>query len=1563
LVEDARSAGKLRRRIGKLDVQVSGELNDGELVGVGEPGQRFGLRPKSGAKGAKGVVAGSTVTYPAMFGEGVDLEYDVSTVGLKEQIVLASRPVGTGVVEYRFDLSLDGLTARANKNGTISLLDAASKEIYVIPLGSAWEKGAVPGRSPQSAFSSVAIGLETAGSTPVLVVRPDPTWLRDPSRKYPVIVDPTIFPGNGVNVWANYMLGSPTYLPTPASGAASVWNPPGVIPLIRYDVSPATNKKVSAGLLKVNVVQATGSWPLTVRPLASPFDPATVTGASAPALRPEYASVQVTAAGAYTINITPWVAKWASGEWPNYGLEFLTAGSGSMMFQASTAPGVAPTYLELTYSDPGVGPNNQPTTVPTSLVPAAGATVGSPVQLSATSTDPDGDPVLYLFQGSCVSACTSANVSAQFGSGWRTTNTWVISGVTPAPGEVWSWVAFSSDGVAPPQYGAAQSFTVGAPPPIGGAAESWAWGSTSAYSTVDQDVQPNSGVNTGTRRFVYSAVDEQVAWIGPQLAVNRTYNSGETTAGAFGLGWSSILDARVDIDASGNMLFRLPDGRRQYHPRRVDGTTFNPAAPSGTYATQPGYWSTASFEGFTLDRLLLEKDGSLWRFRASDGKFRSVVDRNGRSLQAVYSAQPTAPPGASALRATGAGGVKRELVFTWTGGVITAASQGTFNDSVTPPITPTTTSWNYSYVGNKLSKVCDPRNNNVTTGLCTTYLYDAGDRINKVVKPKLNNDLELLYYPDGTVNWRKDGMGNQTTFAYDPVSRTATTTDALGRVTTEVYNQFWQRISMSEPGDATIPAQQTTYTYDLNGFLSKVTNSVGSTSFANDYRGNPVRVTDANGKTSYYEYDSRDLVVAYSDARSAAATDNTYRWTYGYDSNGNRVRETNPNQWSRHWEYNTTNTAVPAGVLTKETDWNGNSTNYTYNAFGDVMSIVYPGIAGDNVTYTYDTAGRKLSEMGRIVAPGVTYTYDVLNAPLTITEPPVTNTVNGLVHRRKVTIVYDDNHLKYSEKVEDIGGSTSPDPTRITYFGYDTNDRERYVVDPLNGTTSRQFTTTGMVQSVTDAENRTSYTAYNVRDLPTATYAIQYKDPTVTTPPADRLTQSMSYDAAGRMTSQIDANGRQRVFAYDAVNRLLTRTLQSFTDRTGVARAIVEERNTWDAVGNKLTQTTGNDKDSYSMTYDVLGRVATRFSNFQPRYDYFYFDRNSNNTHQYRYNATVSVSLTFKTFDERNRPTRSYVETGNVASYRDRYFSYNKFGLVEYDTTVDAGTTTYTYDVLGRLLTKIAPTTPQYEAATGTMVSGNSIFTTGYDTFGNATHQRDARNNTTTTSYDALNRRVRVDQPTCTACATPNLGAYETWTYDKVGNTKTYRDRRGFTSSYDFDTLNQPVKTTLPPVGTAASTNRVTRFDLLGNPTQMFNEVGAQVTTVYNERNMVKEINTIDRYPAVTTSTTKFDYDDLGYVSWTRDPMGGETTFNYLTTGELTKRTDPVGAVWTAEYDSMGRKTKEQDPLGRSVVTTYDQASQPLTVARYASGVRTLLNSGPTSLEKVGPGVRLLCFV
>jgi RHS repeat-associated protein len=152
-----------------------GDRSD-SLVRFGKDGRSVALGLTGAAKVVTPKVAGSTVTYPGLAG-GADLVYEVSSTELKEKIVLKRN----GPASYTFTLDTKGLTAVAQRDGSIAFQTAAGATALTIPAPYLYDsKGA----------TSTKVTQTVSGST--ITVTADPAWLADPARKYPVTVDPTI---------------------------------------------------------------------------------------------------------------------------------------------------------------------------------------------------------------------------------------------------------------------------------------------------------------------------------------------------------------------------------------------------------------------------------------------------------------------------------------------------------------------------------------------------------------------------------------------------------------------------------------------------------------------------------------------------------------------------------------------------------------------------------------------------------------------------------------------------------------------------------------------------------------------------------------------------------------------------------------------------------------------------------------------------------------------------------------------------------------------------------------------------------------------------------------------------------------------------------------------------------------------------------------------------------------------------------------------------------------------------------------------------------------------------
>ncbi|MGW6931011.1 LamG-like jellyroll fold domain-containing protein [Lentzea sp. NPDC054927] len=135
----------------------------------------YGLR---GAARVTGVVDGTTITYPAAL-PGSDLELQSVPGGIKETVVLHGPDSAR---TWSFPLQLKGLTAQVVDNQVV-LTDAKGTERATIPAGFMTDSAKDPATSHGVKYSIVDGALK---------VEADEAWLRDPARRFPVLVDPSV---------------------------------------------------------------------------------------------------------------------------------------------------------------------------------------------------------------------------------------------------------------------------------------------------------------------------------------------------------------------------------------------------------------------------------------------------------------------------------------------------------------------------------------------------------------------------------------------------------------------------------------------------------------------------------------------------------------------------------------------------------------------------------------------------------------------------------------------------------------------------------------------------------------------------------------------------------------------------------------------------------------------------------------------------------------------------------------------------------------------------------------------------------------------------------------------------------------------------------------------------------------------------------------------------------------------------------------------------------------------------------------------------------------------------
>ncbi|MFC4586624.1 RHS repeat-associated core domain-containing protein [Sphaerisporangium corydalis] len=201
--------------------------------------------------------------------------------------------------------------------------------------------------------------------------------------------------------------------------------------------------------------------------------------------------------------------------------------------------------------------------------------------------------------------------------------------------------------------------------------------------------------NALTGNYTSSVTDASVSTVGPPLRVTRTYNSADARIGAFGAGWSSRLETRVTAEpANRTVLLTRPDGTQARFGAVGDGTY---ASPKGSY------YSLATIAGGGWR--LKDKTSNVYVFDAV-GRLTRLTDARGHAQDYSYGTDGKL----AQVMATGG----RSLTFTWSGAHVATVS--------TDVIDGQRSTWTYSYVGDKLDKVCGPGSSTA----CTVYAYSDG---------------------------------------------------------------------------------------------------------------------------------------------------------------------------------------------------------------------------------------------------------------------------------------------------------------------------------------------------------------------------------------------------------------------------------------------------------------------------------------------------------------------------------------------------------------------------------------------------------------------------------------------------------------------------------------------------------------------------------------------------------------------------------------------------------------------------------------------------------------------
>ena len=771
-----------------------------------------------------------------------------------------------------------------------------------------------------------------------------------------------------------------------------------------------------------------------------------------------------------------------------------------------------------------------------------------------------------------------------------------------------------------------------------------------------------------------------------------------------------------------------------------------------------------------------------------------------------------------------------------------------------------------------------------------------------------------------------------------------------------------------------------TYTYDANGFPKVITNENGdSVTLVNDARGNPTSRktcrTLTQCFTEYYTYSTAfgpldprsDLPTEHRDARSASASDTTYRTSYTYTSFGELASQTNPDGSGVSHRYSTGGEAavgggaVPTGLVLETTDPRGAKTLFAYYHNGDLAKVTEP--SGLVTEFTYDALGRKLTEKetSDSFPAGVTttYTYDGMSRLATTTEPATADAVTGVTHQGRTVNVYDaDGNLTRV----DAADVTGHDPTRTTTYDYDGNGRVERVTDAEGKETSFGYDRFGNRTFTVDANgNRLEY-GYTARNMLAEVRVRDWNgDPPGSSPPSPgdwMVLHSYAYDFAGRLVSDTDAMGRKLAYAYYNDDLLKSITLKGFHNPDGSTRDYVVESNTYDAAGNLTRQEAGNGTVVTQHTVTKLGQVDTTTvdpGGLSRKTDLDYDAAGnvikattSGNASNVPWAVPAASEVVDYTYDLAGNLTKEtqVAATGNQVTSH----TYDKRGL-RTSTTDPRGnltgadpvpfTTSFTYDELGRQTKATAPPVPT-ESNGGAPQTVRPVQQTGYNTFDEPVTSKDELGNVSRVDYDKLGRPTKTTAPSYTPPGGTAITPTTQIRYDALGNVAETEDGLGNVTRYTYDRLNR-MATRDEPASTNAE-RAVWRYTYTrtGEVLSVTDPTGGRVESTYDDLDRQLTLTQVERRPVADNFITRYGYDDAGNLKTVKAPTGPTANNDYNAVGELTKSTDPAGVVTQYGYDFAGRQVRISDGLGRTSRTDYNALGRLASESDLSTGGQTL---------------------
>ncbi|WP_235111743.1 putative Ig domain-containing protein [Acaryochloris sp. 'Moss Beach'] len=755
-------------------------------------------------------------------------------------------------------------------------------------------------------------------------------------------------------------------------------------------------------------------------------------------------------------------------------------------------------------------------------------------------------------------------------------------------------------------------------------------------------------------------------------------------------------------------------------------------------------------------------------------------------------------------------------------------------------------------VGLKTKRTYDEHNNMLAetvitdesgpNGWTTVYTYDGRGNELTSTNPLGVTTIRSIYGANSQFLTRTDAFGNTATFQYDSRDNWLTSIDPAGNTTN--------------------------FSYTGKGNLHQIEDALGNTmTFGYNLLGEVTSQTDTQGNTTRYKYDAngRTTHEILNFTTTGGFQEIVNLWTY--DSEGRVKTIVDPEGGTTTYEYDAN------GNQTAIIDSLGRRTEFRYNDRDELVETIYPDETPDDLSDNtrtiglYDRGNRlraSIDPAGRAIH----YVYDAVG--------------------RLIETIYPDDGEMLEQLIAAIAPGESMDTINWSEVVYPDNLPE-YLSDNIR--TRTEYTQDGRIKANIDGRgNRTEY-RYDAAGRPIQTIFADGTPNDLSDNPAT----TVDYDVNGRRISETDALGNTTRYQYDSSDRLIQTIFHDGTSTQVSYDALGRQESVTDQEG-KVTQFLYDHSGRLTGVKDTLGHLS------KYRYDGAgrLIEAEDANGQITRYEYDRIGRRTAVELPMGQRSTSTYDAIGKLLTYTDfngettqyLYDSLDRLTLKDYEDNADVkytyaaggevetitdgrGETRFSYDVQGRLISRIDPEGPYLD-------SGATI----------------------EYSYDSANNR--------TVVRTPNSNI--SYTYDERSRLETVIDSDFNITTYDYDDANNLVRTEF--------TNGVVEtreYDELNRLVYLSNKSSGVVLSSYRY-----ELSQAGHRLSVTEGTgrqVQYTYDDLNRL--TNERINGNeriVSYTYDNVGNRLTKDDSIDGISNYTYDENDLLLTETRSQGGSII-------------------------------------------